>query len=55
MHAKSNLLIRVNNGSLSTLTFYNQPTCTPFTVHVTFAGGFPEGTVQFARTVSPTA
>ena len=37
-------------------SFYiNQPTGAPLTVHVTFAGGFPDGTVQFPRTVSPTA
>lgn len=33
----------------------HQPTGLPLTVHVTLAGGFPNGTVQFPRTVSPTA
>lgn len=32
-----------------------QPTGVPLTVHVTLAGGFPDGTVQFPRTMSPTA
>lgn len=45
-----------NDAGRSPDTFHiYQPTGIPLTVHVTLAGGFPDGTVQFPRTMSPTA